>query len=204
MKLATLKVLIFLSLFSFLTSCSDDNEPKQFSLDQPSVLDAEDYNVYSAVISSRGSGTFVIKQKTTFGMSFMVADDNYVYALSEDNPGFEPEMVTTLISNNETPLFLDYSFPISSVQVILVSEAQLNYIFDNSHSNNDWNQFNNTFPNTHGYTGFSAIAYNSDKTKALLETATLACSICGEGSLYYLEKEDGLWVIKKIVETWIT
>lgn len=204
MKVATLKSLVFLFFCAFLTSCSDDDQPKQFALDQPSAIDAEDYAVYTAVISSFNSSNVVITQKTAFGMSFMMADDNYVYALSEGNPGFEPEMATTLIDNNVNPLFLDYAFPISSTHVILVPEAELNYIFNDGHSNKDWKQFYNTFPNTYGYTQFSVVAYNTDKTKALLETANSACSICGQGALYYLEKEDGLWIIKKIVETWIT
>ncbi len=203
MKVATLKSLVFLFFFAFLTSCSEDNEPKQFSLDQPSAIDAEDYAVYTAVISSFNSSNVVITQKTAFGMSFMMADDNYVYALSEGNPGFEPEMVTTLIDNNVNPLFLDYSFPISSTHVILVPQAELNYIF-NSDSDNDWMQFYNTFPNANGFNQFSAVAYNADKTKALLETGNVCGSLCGLGTLFYLEKENGIWIIKKTVDTWIS
>ena len=204
MKVATFKSLVFLFFFAFLTSCSDDNEPKQFSLDQPSVIDAEDYTVYTAVISSKGSGTFLLKQKTVFGMSFMEPDNSYVLnSLSEGNPEFEPEMVTTLIDNNVNPLFLDYSFPISSIQVILVSEAELNYIF-NTDSDNDWMQFYNTFPNANGFNQFSAVAYNGDKTKALLETGNVCGSLCGLGTLFYLEKENGIWIIKKTVDTWIS
>jgi hypothetical protein len=203
MKVATLKSLVFLFFFAFLTSCSDDNEPKQFSLDQPSAIDAEDYAVYTAVISSFNSSNVVITQKTAFGMSFMMADDNYVYALSEGNPGFEPEMVTTLIDNNVNPLFLDYSFPISSTHVILVPQAELNYIF-NTDSDNDWMQFYNTFPNANGFNQFSAVAYNADKTKALLETGNVCGSLCGLGTLFYLEKENSVWIIKKTVDTWIS
>lgn len=204
MKAATLKSLVFLFLFAFLTSCSDDNDPKQFSLDQPSAIDAEDYAVYTAVISFKGSGAFLLKQKTAFGMSFMESDNNYVLtSLSEGNPGFEPEMVTTLIDNNINPLFLDYAFPISSIQVILVSEAELNYIF-NTDSDNDWMQFYNTFPNANGFNQFSAVAYNADKTKALLETGNVCGSLCGLGTLFYLEKENGVWIIKKTVDTWIS
>ncbi len=204
MKVATLKSLVFLFFFAFLTSCSDDNEPKQFSLDQPSAIDAEDYAVYTAVISSFNSSNVVIAQKTAFGMSFMEPDNSYVItSLSEGNPGFEPEMVTTLIDNNINPLFLDYSFPISSTHVILVPQAELNYIF-NTDSDNDWTQFYNTFPNANGFNQFSAVAYNADKTKALLETGNVCGSLCGLGTLFYLEKENGIWIIKKTVDTWIS
>jgi hypothetical protein len=204
MKVATLKSLVFLFFFAFLTSCSDDNEPKQFSLDQPSAIDAEDYAVYTAVISSFNSSNVVIAQKTAFGMSFMEPDNSYVItSLSEGNPGFEPEMVTTLIDNNINPLFLDYSFPISSTHVILVPQAELNYIF-NTDSDNDWMQFYNTFPNANGFNQFSAVAYNADKTKALLETGNVCGSLCGLGTLFYLEKENSVWIIKKTVDTWIS
>jgi hypothetical protein len=204
MKVATLKSLVFLFFFAFLTSCSEDNEPKQFSLDQPSAIDAEDYAVYTAVISSFNSSNVVIAQKTAFGMSFMEPDNSYVItSLSEGNPGFEPEMVTTLIDNNINPLFLDYSFPISSTHVILVPQAELNYIF-NTDSDNDWMQFYNTFPNANGFNQFSAVAYNADKTKALLETGNVCGSLCGLGTLFYLEKENGIWIIKKTVDTWIS
>lgn len=205
MKVATLKLFTFILFFAFLTSCSEDDEPKQFPLDQASTIDSEDYSVYSAVISSRGSGAFVIAQKTAFGMSFMEPDNSYVItSLSEGNPGFEPEMVTTLIENNVTPLFLDYSFPLSSAQVFLVSQVQLDYIFNSDSYDKDWIQFYNAFPNANGFNQFSAVAYNADKTKALLETGNICGPLCGLGILYYLEKENGLWIIKKTVDTWIS
>ena len=202
MKTTAIKILIFLSFFSFLSSCSSDEDAKQFPLDQPSVIDAEDYNVYSAVINSFNADKVILKQKTSSGMSFM--DGVFIELLSEDNPGFEPEMATTLVDVNQNPLYLEESFNVSSTQVVLVSEAQLEYIFNDGYSNNDWKQFYNTFPNVYGFTQFSAVGYNSDKTKALIETSNSSCSFCGEGRLYYLEKENGLWIIKKTYETWIT
>lgn len=204
MKVTTLKSLVFLFFFAFLTSCSEDNDSKSFQLEQASLIDAEDYAVYVAVIKSHNSNNFVIKQKTAFGMSFVDSNDNYIAALSQGNSGFEPEMVTTLINNNINSLFLDYSFPISSTQVILVPEAQLDYIFNSDSFENDWAQFYNSFPNTFGFNMFSAVAYNADKTKALLETGNACGPLCGQGVLYYLEKENGLWVIKKTVDTWIS
>lgn len=203
MKTTTIKILIFLSFFSFLSSCSSDEDVKQFPLEQPSVIDVEDYNVYSAVIKSYDVDKVVVKQKTS-GTSLSCTDCYFVEMLAEDNPGFESEMATTLVEVNQNPLYLDATFNISYVQVVLVSDAQLDYIFNGSYSNNDWEQFYNTFPNTYGYTQFSAVGYNSDKTKALVETSNSSCSICGEGKLYYLEKESDVWVVKKIIETWIT
>jgi hypothetical protein len=201
MKTTTIKLLIFLFSFSLITSCSNDEE-KQFPLEQPSVIDAEDYSVYSAIVASYNTDKVVIKQKTLSGYTFI--DDYFIEKLSEDNPGFEPEMATTLVEVNQNPLYLEESFNVSSTQVVLVSEAQLEYVFNDGYSNNDWKQFYNTFPNVYGFTQFSAVGYNSDKTKALIETSNSSCSFCGEGRLYYLEKENGLWIIKKTYETWIT
>lgn len=204
MKTVKFKVFIYVLFFGFLASCSNDDNPKQFSLHQPSSIDLEDYDVYTAVISYNHASNFVLKQKTVFGISFVDSNDNYISSLSEGNPGFEPEMVTTLINNNVNPLFLDYNFPISSTQVTLVSEEQLDYIFDDNSYDNNWKQFYNTFKNANGYYMFSAVAFNEDKTKALLETGNLCGSLCGLGTLYYLEKENGLWIIKKTVDTWIS
>jgi len=197
--------LIFLSFFSFLSSCSSDEDAKQFPLEQPSVIDVEDYNVYSAVIKSYNDEYVVVAQKTT-GTTISCLYCSLIDQLVEDNPGFEPEMATTLVEVNQNPLYLEESFNISSVQVVLVSEDQLNYIFDDNNSEKDWKQFRNAFPSSqnNGYIKFSSVAYNSDKTKALLETSKSYCSFCGEGRLYYLEKENGLWIIKKTYETWIT
>lgn len=206
MKTTAIKILIFLSLFSFLSSCSSDDDAKQFPLDQPSVIDAEDYNVYSAVINSFNEDIVVLKQKTSSRMSFM--DGVFVELLSEDNPGFELEMATTLVEVNQNPLYLEESFNVSSVPVVLVSEAQLEYIFNDGYSENDWNQFHETFSNSesigYGYNEFSAVAYNADKTKALVETANVCGPLCGLGLLIYLEKENGIWIIKKRVETWVS
>ncbi|WP_298116002.1 hypothetical protein [Flavobacterium sp.] len=206
MKTTAIKLLIFSFFFSFLISCSSDDEAKQFPLDQPSVTDAEDYNVYAAIIDSYSADKFVLKQKTLSGYTFI--DDYFIEQLSEDNPGFEPEMAATLVEVNQNPLYLEESFAISSTQVVLVSEAQLEYIFNDGYSENDWNQFHDTFSNSesigYGYNQFSAVAYNADKTKALVETANVCGPLCGLGLLIYLEKENGIWIIKKSVQTWIS
>ncbi|WP_298140455.1 hypothetical protein [Flavobacterium sp.] len=206
MKTTAIKLLIFSFFFSFLISCSSDDEAKQFPLDQPSVIDAEDYNVYAAIIDSYSADKFVLKQKTLSGYTFI--DDYFIEQLSEDNPGFEPEMAATLLEVNQNPLYLEESFNVSSISVVLVSEAQLEYIFNNGYSENDWNQFHDTFSNSesigYGYNQFSAVAYNADKTKALVETANVCGPLCGLGLLIYLEKENGIWMIKKSVQTWIS
>lgn len=202
MKTTAIKILIFLSFFSFLFSCSSDDEAKQFPFEQPSVIDAEDYNVYTAIIKSYNDDYVVVTQKT-IGTFISCIDCSFLEQLAEDNPGFEPEMAATLVEVNQNPLYLDESFAISSAQVVLVSEAQLNYIF-NSDSSKDWKQFRNIFQNVFGYKQFSAVAFNTDKTKALVDVANVCGPLCSEGRLYYLEKENGLWIIKKTVGTWIS
>lgn len=203
MRTAALKSFVFIFFFGLLTSCSNDDATERFPLEQPSNIDAEDYDVYSVIIKSYNFSTIIIKQKAVFGMSFMMSSNNFIDELSAGNPGFEPQMVTTLFYNNQIPLFFDNSFDVSPTNVELISESELNYIFDGD-SNNDWIQFYNTHPSTNGFNMFSAVAYNADKTKALVETGYVCGPLCGLGTLIYLEKVNGLWVIKKTLETWIS
>jgi hypothetical protein len=204
MRTSALKLFVFLFFYSLLTSCSNDEATQQFPLEQSSNISSDDYDVYSVIIKSYNFSTIIIEQKTAFGMSFIDSDNNFINELSEGNPGFEPQMVTTLCNNNQNSLFLGNSFEVSPTIVNLISESELSYIFDTDNLNNDWIQFYNIHPNTYGLNQFSAIAYNSDKTKALVETGFACGPLCGQGTLYYLEKVNGLWVIKKTVDTWIS
>ncbi|WP_298393795.1 hypothetical protein [Flavobacterium sp.] len=201
MRTVALKSFVFIFFFGLLTSCSNDDATERFPLDQPSNIDAEDYDVYSVIIKSYNFSTIIIKQKAIFSNS----SNDFIDELSAGNPGFEPQMVTTLFYNNQIPLFFDNSFDVSPTNVELISESELNYIFGfDGDSNNDWIQFYNTHPNTNGYSSFSAVAYNADKTKALVETGYYGAPLLGFGNLVYLEKVNGLWVIKKNVGTWIS
>lgn len=202
MRTTALKSFIFLFIFGFITSCSHDKNYEQFPLEQPSNINADDYNVYSVIIKYYNFSEIVIKQKSAFGMSFL-GSNNFINELSQENPGFEPEMLTTLFNNNQAPLFFGYSFNSPSTKVVLISESEWNYFF-NSDIQNGWIAYHNTHPNVFGYHQLSAVAYNSNKTKALVETGVFCGLLCGQGTLFYLEKVDGLWVIKKTVDTWIS
>jgi hypothetical protein len=93
---------------------------------------------------------------------------------------------------------------VSPTIVTLISQDQLNYIFNEDDYYGSWFNFYNTFPNTDGLTQLSVVAYNSDNTKALVDVGLICGPLCGNGTLFYLEKLNGVWVIKKTVDTWIS
>jgi len=52
-------------------------------------------------------------------------------------------------------------------------------------------------PGAWGYVYVSAVAFNADRTQALVSVSHLCGSLCGAGQYHLLEKKDGQWVEAK-------
>ena len=202
MKLLFKNLIFLFTTIILLNSCSKNDSPPQFSLEQPSVINAEDYSVYSASINSFEIDKIGLIQRTKLISRIDINFQNYVASLLEDNPGFEPEILSNLITVNQNYLVLNNNFNNYSTHLQLIPQAQLNYIFPtyDYYNSPNWSRFYDTFTNILGFDTFSNVAYNSDHTKAIFES-TYTSSFLRRSGLHYLENENQVWVEKKFIDT---
>ena len=201
MKVLFKNLIFFFTTIILLNSCSKD-DAVTFDLETPSNISAEDYSVYQTVIQGFVIDKIGLIQRTTLICSIEIRLQDYIASLSEDNPGFEPEILSNLITANQNYLVLNNNFINYSKYVQLIPQAQLNYIFPtyDYYNSPNWSRFYDAFTNVLGFDTFSNIAYNSDHTKAIFESTYTSILLCSK-RLHYLEKENQVWVVKKSIDT---
>jgi len=162
-------------LFFLIISCSDNIvDSKLFGY-------GEDYLIYETILKdglSRANKLIVLND-STIGESF---DSNSVNHYSEQIPEVSIETLNNYIEVNRQKVRLKR---IRGIDFIFLSE-----------SNNDYKNKVNVF--------LSRVGYNSKKSQAIVTMGVTYAPLAGSGTLYYLEKTDGVWKIRKKLMTWIS
>jgi hypothetical protein len=65
----------------------------------------------------------------------------------------------------------------------------------------NWPEFDRLHPGSGGYTFFSAIGFNADRTRAMLHSGHMCGGLCGGGGFNFLEKVDGRWTRTRPMST---
>lgn len=199
-------LLIPVFLFSLLTTCSieDNRDPSGFPLKVSDNLDDLDYQLYSLILEElfENSTTLVVDQYTQY-VSFTAGND-YIKYLKEGYPELDPTVFSDYVIKNDTVYYLENKFNIASKNVILVSEEEIQFIFNSGDVNKGWTEFYKRFPGSNGEISFSRIGYNTGKTLAMVEMGNMYASLGGEGSLIFLKFENNGWKILRAIPTWIS
>jgi len=162
-------------------------------------ISSEEYKVYSdALLQLLGTeGLFVIYDHTTidpFGQR------SVAYFEKESGIKLEKDMIERFRAKNKMSYKLENNF-ISSLQVVLISEEEINHIFKNGKG---WDDFYKKYPHSHGIITLSRVAFNNDKNIAFLSFGNQCHWLTGIGYYVLLRKEDNRWVIVAKVITWIS
>ncbi len=192
---------VFVALFLTVSCNNDDDATPVFTLHEPTITAAEDYTIYSLILNQWPGNYYVVKQET--GTMAMLPEEEITQLMQENNPGFEPAMAQTLLLLHENTAYLGNSFQCDPKVIRLTGIEELEYVFSPG-LEEGWNDFYSYFNNPGGLIGFSQIAYNADHTKALVDMSYLGGPLFGEGTLIYLEKENGVWVIHEMRSTWMS
>lgn len=199
-----LKSAILVLTIVLLYSCSNDDDEPTFALHEATITNPEDYDVYSKIINSGYDTNLVLNQLATKG-SPSITDEYIIQDLVDNNPGFETSMVETLINLDDS--YLGNNFNCDPIIIHLTSPEELNYIFNNQNEfEENWLNFFEHYNNNNliGLYQFSRVAYNNDHSKALVELSQMYGPLFGYGYVFYLEKENGNWVIKDTIEAWVS
>ena len=74
----------------------------------------------------------------------------------------------------------------------------------NSNQGEQWDNFDQKYPNAYGYLSFSRPGYNSSHSEALLYVEHACAGLCGSGHLYFLQKQKGHWRVVNKQLFWIS
>lgn len=199
-------VTIVLTLVFSLLGCEKDKQETkpEFSLEQADQISDENYGIYSLIINERyTSEKIVIAQNTKIQVD--LNEQNYFYDYLIDScPDFDTNLVKTHEELNQNAVLLGSNFQSDTKQLILISSAELSYLFDSQDTNNNWDDFYREYDGSNGIIRFTRIAFNEAKTQAILEIGHSNASLGGSGSIIYLIKQNGFWIIKDVIPTWIS
>ena len=165
-------------------------------------ISSEEYKVYSdAILQLLGlpeaKGLFVIYDHTIID-SF--DQQSVTYFEKESGVKLEKDMIERFRAKNKMSYKLENNF-IDSLQVVLISEEELNHIFKNGKG---WDDFYKKYPHSYGIITLSRVAFNNDKNIAFLNFGNQYHWRAGIGYYVLLKKEDNRWVIVAKVITWIS
>jgi len=208
MKINKLLILSSICMFLFFACSKNEEEEIQFTLKTADVIDDVDYQIYSTVLTETQtiSKQLIVFQTSSKGMSISeeTGSDGYAKFLKSEIPDLDLTVFIDYNRINSNAVNFDNKFTVNSKTVKLVGEEELNFIFSVPDINSGWEKFYTKYPESNGYTRFSRIGYNTDKTWAVLEIGNFYASLGAEGTIVILKKENTAWKIVKIRPTWIS
>lgn len=204
MKYKNLLYAILLTAGSLLAGCEDHSGKINFPLEQADQIDSEEYDVYSLILDETFSSEKIVIVQETISHIRVTYDSDYFDYFRENFPDFDTTLVENLNEVNDTSYFFEEKFYSTDNELIVVSPEELSHIFDSRDVNGNWQEFYRRYENAVGYIKFSRIGFNDDKNQAILETGHFYGGLGAEGSIIYLAKQKGKWMIKDRVMTWIS
>jgi len=167
---------------------------------QVSLIDYE-YKVYSdTLLQLPEKDVLVIRKKTRLGrnMKSVEAYDSLKKSFGEL---INDDLIHEFVAINSKSAELQNKFG-KNLNIILMSKESEDKIF--KPIDGCWKRFYSEYPNASGIIELSRIAFNADKTKALLYYGSSFDS--GKGGIGYyilLKKHENEWVIQRKVMCWI-
>lgn len=166
-------------------------------------IEEEEYAVYSALINNSAkdenvNSLFIIMDRPFAWVGMMdEGPDSFYEDIMKSSPDLMAETVYDLKAKNKEQHRFTRRFNIKG-RYILVSEKDIADLFskDVLHS---WEKFYRKYPKSGGYTTFSRVGFNAEKTQALVYQAHSCGGLCGQGSYMLLTKTNGVWTIKNSV-----
>ena len=209
MKSKLFNHLPFLLLLGLVLLGCEKEQPETkpiFSLEQADQLTDEEYNIYSIVINKLYFSDKVVISQSTITYLELFYKSEFYNELTTNHQNFDTSLVQTHLDLNSNSIHFGAQFQDETIEIILISNDELNYIFTNQ--NNDvyegWLTFYDCYPYSNGIINFSRIAINDEKTQAIFEIGHQSAGLSGYGSIIFLEKANNIWTIKEIINTWIS
>jgi hypothetical protein len=185
---------------------SAPSQPKDKSRQEG--IEAEEYAVYSTLINGNTgednvNRPLIILDKPSAWIGMIDSErDKFYEDLQKSSPALMPETLLDLIAKNKEQYTFTRRFEIKRPYT-LISEKELDNFFNQD--GGGWEEFYRKYPESRGYSTFSRVGFNADKTQALVYQAHGCGGLCGGGAYVLLVKKNGVWVSKgSIGPTWVS
>lgn len=189
-----------------LQSCNknDNNVKPEFRIGYADSIPQEEYDIYSLVIHENYPDIQVVTVAQQTNTETFVTQYWYDTVLASQNPGFDTTVVENYKQANDSLYYFNDNFSADNQQIKVLTNDELHYIFQDKNLNAGWLEFHKEYPNSGSLLSFTRIGFNLDHTQAIFEISSEAGSLAGSGFIIYLVKENGQWVIKDRINTWIS
>jgi hypothetical protein len=190
--------------------CVDSEIIEKNSIRCLSPLEQEEYAVYNALIetgictfgtdsSVLSLGAIVVKDEASldFMKSKVVKSDQAQNYIAEEMPEVEQETFEDFKMKNTEPYPLHSFFDVS-IPIILVSQEELNEIFENE----DWDDIFLKKYNSSVIVTLSRVGFNETMDQALVYSGISTTLKFGIGYYVLLVKEGGHWKVQNGIEAW--
>ena len=131
----------------------------------------------------------------------MKRDRDYSEYLKMHIPKLSTEMISDFETINEQGYLLKPLFDLS-IQYVLISDDEVKEIFFKFEKG--WERYYERYPNSQGIMALSKVGFNSEMDKALVDVGNQSHNLAGAGYFVFLEKENGVWTITDILNTWMS
>jgi hypothetical protein len=203
----TLALIFVLLTFSFADGQKKKTVKQQVAKPQPARIinyidDKEEYAVYEAVLKEKFQdklGQLVVVNKEVTGCGSIIDEQverefsrNVLEELFRDCYGKK---------NGNFELLPDY-FQTEN-KIVLIPESELEKFLIPS-CEVGWKKFYKKYPNSTGNANFSRIGFDAQRNYAVVNFGSRSACSGGRGQIIFLQKDEGVWRIRKSETTWAT
>jgi hypothetical protein len=170
---------------------------------------SEESAVYSRVLSDERYVNDCVKAVNivdqTSGYPSAADDERFSLIdgyIKERIPELSQATLSNYLSQNRESRHLENHFNLK-VKTVLINQKEVESIFK-EHSMDGLGIIFERYPGSRGLITLSAVGFNPDMTQALVHVALSCGALCGEGNLFLLRKDNGVWKIQKKIATWVS
>ena len=181
--------------------------------DDQTVIPAEEYAVYAAVIGDMFAGekvsfdsqtkvkTLVIVDRTVNNFFVAIAKEDEGSRMKKQFPSVSQETIDDYAAKNAKSHQLTKSFDLK-LKYTLVPKEKIEQIF--SSGLDGWGKFYKQFPDSGGYIGLSRAGLNSSGNQAIVYLEHSCGGLCGTGHYLLLVKNEQGWIVQNKFMAWIS
>jgi hypothetical protein len=161
------------------------------------VVRGEEFEVFASYLKQDIASPLVLVTTTD---SPHIDVDALNLQLAANGRGIPPDVRTDFSEKNKSTCMIELFAGIPNLRYISKREEGLIFRVPSK----GWSKFHKRYGKEAEILWLSRVGFNPEKTLALLHVSGGMGPMAGGGTLYLLERKDGVWVIKSQIQTWAT
>jgi hypothetical protein len=191
-----IKTAICLALFISLFACSSLSSPSA-PVPSAAAMEQEEQAIYAFFLPQ--DGLALILEGTSSGLSTDTPQESADY-IKSSLTDISRQTLDSFVERNQD------SHPISQNMDLGIEYKILTYEeLKKISSQSNWGEkLSEAYPGSHGYLIFSRVGFNNTLDQAVIYVGSVGGPLMGSGSYFLMEKQNGEWIMKDEVMSWIS